>query len=456
MSNIPQNFPITLFDSASSEKVSDTITRKRVAIFYKGENRNGAYISDEFAEKLIKTLPYAPIKGIYDADSEDFKDHGTQRTQGRVYGVVPENPNFAWENHEDEDGVEREYACADVYLFTALYKEAGDIAGKGQSMELYGPSIKGSWVTIDGKSLYKYTDACFLGLQVLGDNVIPCFEGASFFSLQEQQIYSLFTALLEKIESIGGKKVENENTLVFSLSDNQKQNAIFKALNPEKVRYYVFDTYDDYALVFDFETEKTYKVGYTKNEDDTVSVSAEMEEVYMEYVTKDEKKSLDSLRSRGTFSAIVSILEANETKINELSADIETKTGELSTLTTDKENLTATIEGLNTQIEQFNATISEKDEQIAALQTFKDSAMRAEKEAVIAKYSKKLSAETLAAFTDKIDSYTLIDLRKDLALTLVESNEGLFTLENGDSTPGYVPTEEDASGLTAILAKYKN
>ena len=61
MSNIPQNFPITLFDSASSEKVSDTITRKRVAIFYKGENRNGAYISDEFAEKLIKTLPYAPI-----------------------------------------------------------------------------------------------------------------------------------------------------------------------------------------------------------------------------------------------------------------------------------------------------------------------------------------------------------------------------------------------------------
>ena len=42
-------------------------------------------------------------------------------------------------------------------------------------------------------------------------------------------------SLLEKIESIGGKKVENENTLVFSLSDNQKQNAIFKALNPEKV-----------------------------------------------------------------------------------------------------------------------------------------------------------------------------------------------------------------------------
>lgn len=86
--------------------------------------------------------------------------------------------------------------------------------------------------------------------------------------------------------------MENENTLVFSLSDNQKQNAIFKALNPEKVRYYVFDTYDDYALVFDFETEKTYKVGYTKNEDDTVSVSAEMEEVYMEYVTKDEKNLL--------------------------------------------------------------------------------------------------------------------------------------------------------------------
>lgn len=43
---------------------------------------------------------------------------------------MPENPNFAWEKHLDEDGIEREYACVDVLLFTALYKEANDIINK--------------------------------------------------------------------------------------------------------------------------------------------------------------------------------------------------------------------------------------------------------------------------------------------------------------------------------------
>jgi hypothetical protein len=44
---------------------------------------------------------------------------------------VPECNNFAWEQHLDEDGIERTYACTDVLLFTALYPEASDIVGKG-------------------------------------------------------------------------------------------------------------------------------------------------------------------------------------------------------------------------------------------------------------------------------------------------------------------------------------
>ena len=218
--NIPVSFPISVFEN-SGEKISDTLTKKRVRIFYRGENRNGSYISDEFAEQLLKTLPYAPVKGIYNED--DFEGHGKERTEGRIYGVVPENPNTTWEKHLDEDGVEREYACADVYLFTALYEEANEIDGKGQSMELYGPSIKGEWIRIGGKELYRYTDACFLGLQVLGDNATPCFQGSAFFSLEGQQLYSLFTALLEKIDKLtqGGEN-QMENTWTFALSDNQK------------------------------------------------------------------------------------------------------------------------------------------------------------------------------------------------------------------------------------------
>jgi hypothetical protein len=65
----------------------------RCRIFYKYENRNGTYISDEFAEKLLATLPYAPIKGIYNSSDGDYTDHGNERDEGRIYGIVPENPN---------------------------------------------------------------------------------------------------------------------------------------------------------------------------------------------------------------------------------------------------------------------------------------------------------------------------------------------------------------------------
>ena len=459
MNNIPLSFPITVFEN-TGEKVSDTITKKRCAIFYKGKNRNGSYISEEFAEDLIKTLPYAPVKGIYNKDAEDYTDHGTKRSEGRIYGVVPEKFNFAWEKRIDEDGVEREYACADVYLFTALYKEAEEIAGKGQSMELYGPSIQGSWIDVEGQSFYKYSKASFLGLQVLGDNAIPCFEGASFFSLQDQQIYTMLTTLLEKIDqlSIGGNiQMDNQQTLTFALSDNQKQNAIFKALNPEVVRYYVLDTYEDYALVFDFETEKYLKVSYTKDENDNITVGEEFIEVVAEYVTAEEKAALDQLRSKtesGTYEAVNTEYDNHIQKISDLEVEVGNKTEELSTLNTEKENLQNSVTELNTTIESLNGKVAEYTTKVEELQSFKDAIDKAEKEAIIEKFSAKLSSEIIEGFTAKIDSYTIQDLKKDLALALVENNDSIFTTETGAGT-GYVPQEEHTTGLEALLSKYK-
>ena len=93
--NIITNFPITVY--GKMEKFSDTISRGRCRVFYKGRNRNGTYITDEFAEKLIASAPYTPVKGIYDGDNEDYTDHGAKRSEGRIYGIVPADPHFAWE-----------------------------------------------------------------------------------------------------------------------------------------------------------------------------------------------------------------------------------------------------------------------------------------------------------------------------------------------------------------------
>jgi len=174
-------FPVTVYGSL--EKYNDVLSKARCRIFYKYENRNGTYITDEFAEQLLKTLPYAPVKGIYSTQDEDYTDHGAERNEGRIYGIVPENPNVNWEAHLDEDGIERMYACTDVLIFTALYEEAKDIVGKSQSMELYQPSLKYHEAIVKGRRFIVFDAGCFLGLQVLGDNVEPCFEGASFYTL---------------------------------------------------------------------------------------------------------------------------------------------------------------------------------------------------------------------------------------------------------------------------------
>jgi hypothetical protein len=59
-------------------------------------------------------------------------------------------------------------------------------------MELYAPSLKYHEAIIHNHRYIVFDEGCFLGLQVLGDKVEPCFEGASFYTLQnsiEQAIY---------------------------------------------------------------------------------------------------------------------------------------------------------------------------------------------------------------------------------------------------------------------------
>ena len=56
-------------------QVSPEISKARLRIFYKGFNRNQGYITDEFAEKLLSSLPYTPVVGIFNDLVKDFGGH---------------------------------------------------------------------------------------------------------------------------------------------------------------------------------------------------------------------------------------------------------------------------------------------------------------------------------------------------------------------------------------------
>ena len=454
MGDIIKEFPVTIYGNL--KELNPVLSKARCRIFYKYENRNGTYITDEFAQKLISSLPYTPVKGIYDNFDEDYTDHGLKRDLGRIYGIVPENPNFSWEKHLDEDEIEREYACCDVYIFTALYEEASQIDGKSQSMELYQPSIKGDWAIINGKKLFKFEDGCFLGLQILGDDVEPCFEGAAFFTF-----YNDLKNAIKKLEkysldsNIKGGKSEMTK-LNFKLSDSQKHDAIWVLLNDKyteesnwEITYTILDIYDDYALVYSYEAGSYERVYYTKNDEtDSIELGAR-KKCYVIDVTEEEKTALDALRAfnGGTYEKIDENIQEIDTikqQNSEFSTKIEELNNTVSTLTTERD----------TSVENYNnaqAQISTLTNELETLKDYKNSVETQEKEQVIASYSELLNNEILDSYKSKISEYSsATELDKELAYELKKTNLEVFT-----KTPQYLPKDTPNTGIEAILAKYK-
>lgn len=443
-------FPVSVYGKL--EKYNDVLSKGRCRIFYKYGNRNGTYITDEFSEKLLSTIAYAPVKGIYEYD--DFTDHGARRSEGRIYGIVPENPHLQWEEHEDEDGVVRTYACVDVLIFTALYKEASDIIGKAQSMELYEPSLQYHREIIHGQQYIVFDEGCFLGLQVLGKDVEPCFEGAAFFQLQEN-----IEEVVKKIQEIemtyskGGQKEMPQ--MNFKLSDSQKFDALWSLLNPNYTKegnwtidYAICDVYDEYALAYSYENAQYERIYYTKN-DETDSVAlGEKVRVYVVDVTEKEKTTLDTLRdlNGGTYELVNENLEhaqENAEKISGFELKVTELENNITTLNTEKSAIQSSYELEHQKVESLTA-------ENEGLKQYKLSIEAEQKNAVFTEYKDKLSEEILDTYREKAAEYSVADLDKELAYELKKTNFSFY--EKKDN--GYLRKDVQKNGIDEILARY--
>lgn len=448
------------------EKYNEVLSKARCRIFYKYGNRNGSYITDEFAEKLIDSLPYTPIKGIFDNFNDDYKDHGRNKVEGRIYGIVPSTPNVSWEEHVDEDNIKREYLCTDVLLFTGIYKEAYEIIGKPQSMEIYEPSIKGNWMTIDGQKYFVFTDGCFQGLQVLGEDVEPCFEGASFFNLCEntKQLLEMIQNYEKNHEVLKNDNRGGKNKMdKFKLSDEVKYNLIFDQLNPNyyedyEIRYMITDVFDDYAVAFNFEEKSYERIYYTKNEDDTVTLGDRVK-CFIVDVTETEKQALQTIQALngGTYecldekvglkSEFKAQLEESENKITVFEQKIEEYDEKISTLEKEKEESNSLYSAAEGKIEELTNQINELTE-------FKTNAELSEKEQIIDKYTTKLNEETLNEYREKIGDFTAHQLSMELAYAYVNATPSIFTKT---AEPVIIPTGSNhKSSIEQLLDRYEN
>lgn len=476
---------VTLYGNV--ETLTPTLSKCRVRIFYKGLNRNRTFISDDFAQQLIDSLPYAPVKGIFNKDAVDYEDHGENNTDGRIYGVISADPNFAWETHLDEDDVEREYACADVILYTALYPEANLISGKSQSMEIHRAGLTGEWKIWDGdkQPYYQFHKGHLLGLQVLGDEVEPCFEGSAFFSLYKdaKELYDYVKKSNEKEES---RKMDKN---LFRLSDSAKCDLLWNALNadPESCTM-ICEIYDDYALAFDCVNRKYLRAYYTKdNATDSVTINS-TEDCFIVDVNTAEMAAIEALKAIGTYSEIQSKIESSDAEIARINSEHDTFCAELQNQIAslqaeleefkkdekkdddesddkkeeedasdddkkdddaddkkkDKNSLekSGETEGPSAEdlINSYKTQLEEKDAEIARLsqlnsdiinekselESFKAAVDTEKKTAILEEFSAHLTETQINDFTAKMADFSVEDFEKEVCVTAYKSDRGSF------------------------------
>lgn len=457
-------------------QVSPEISKTRLRIFYKGFNRNQGYITDEFAEKLLSSLPYTPVVGIFNDLVKDFGGHNQDRNVAKIYGVVPQDPHFAWEDHLDSDGVMRTYACTDVYLFTGRYDAAKLIPGKQQSMELDTKTIRGDWQVINeyGQEGFVYTDAQFIGLSVLGDDKTPCFEGSAFYELVSQ-----FNDFMAAKTSNGGNDMALEITKPVAGSD-QVESEIDAAASATPA-----ESSDPSTEQTEDTTDSTpSNESAAETADETPDGDSATDDKKDEEPTddkKDEEKPADSTSDE----------EPEDKKEEEKPADSESnpdedkkeedkptdsacedKKADAEAQEEDKkeEDKPADSELIPSNFENLNNKILELNQQLATYEAeankFKDlyTALKADYDVLVAEKNKELAAQKDAKlqeytsyisdavkqdFESRLDSYSTVDdLEKDL---LFAAKPSLFAKHDD-----FAPTstyEADEDEITALIKK---
>lgn len=453
---IPTSFAVSIYGKIEPYQLNPMLSKARVRTFYKYMNRNGGFFSDEMAQKIVNYAAGTPVVGHFDTEKIDFTSH-MRASESKAYGFIPpNNPNFAWEMHADLDGVVREYACFDVLLWTGRYGEAKLIPGKPQSMELNRDTIQGEWKTFDsGVEAFEYTHCDLIGLCVLGDEVEPCFEGAAFYT-HNNQFTDYLNAMKEEIvknfslqltnNTKGGKK---KMPMKFDLPHESNFENLFNLMNPRfneenefTVDFMVHSVGENELYAYSCKDGKNYLVSFSTNEEGVVSLGEPQELSAVFGLAPEAAEVFTQLVGEGTIQDVKNKLDEYEVKIEEMRKEMEVKEGLVAEYTAADypeklKAMSAEVEVLKTQLSQYEA------ERVATLNDQKDE--------LIDSYASLLDAEEIANYKSNKVNYTLEELEGKLAVLFARKYrkpEGVFL--PGDKL------QENSNPVVSLLKSYKN
>lgn len=428
------------FINLAPDAINPGISKCEIKVMYLGKNRNGSFIDKNTAIQMANSLPCTPIVAAYNENKEDFGDHGEvlHIEDGEIkfscktvpYGFVAPDADVWFQKFDDTnefgETTTREYLMTTGYLWTGQYPELDKCIneGQGQSMEI--DDVDGHW-TKDSNDIefFIINDAIFTKLCILGDDVEPCFEGASVTSPEVSEHFSY--------------NKEFSHTLFAMM--NELKSALTKGgsmpkENVESVEVEPTATVEEEAPVVEEFAEDV------ETNEDVESSEDSAEETFAEEGKKKEDDSDDSDD------------ESDDSDDSDDDDEYKKKPGKKCELENQVSELSEQLKELT---DKFTALEAEAEE----LRKFKAERIDADKDAMIAKYH-MLSDEDKAEIIADKDKFTLSEIESKLALLYVQKNVNFDEEEEIDSTPLTTfslddeTVAEDADPILSALREAQN
>lgn len=460
-----QSVPVNTIDSVefidlAESDISPLVSQCTIKVMYLGKNRNGSYIDKSAALQMAKTLRTCPIVGAWRKDIEDFGDHGHVITieDGEIkfacktvpYGFVAPDARVWFQKFNDIDDfgneTEREYMMTTGYLWTGQFPEAQKVIdeGQNQSMELDEEHLDGHWAN-DAKSgmdFFIINDAVFSKLCILGDDVEPCFEGASVlggvdnnYTEDTEFTHTLYTMIKQLQDIIGtteGGKNMPEKPEELEQTEVVTEFVAGSGKDEEKKDETQTETKDSDAKKEETPSEKEAEP----------AADEEKKEPKKEHTLEESGQEAEEEKPETEHALEEPAAEVEPVVEHSAAEDVEPEPAKVNfALEEENKELRAELEALR----QFKLDIENK-----------------EKDALIAKYH-MLSDEDKADIVAHKEEYTLEQIDEKLALVYVRKNVDFSTVdghqeeeEKMDSILSFsLDDSEDAEVVSDIQAAFR-
>ena len=476
-------------------EINPLMSSCEIKVLYLGENRNHSYITKDVATEMAKTLRGAPIVGYYREDKEDFRDHGEKVTfddegvkfecMTKPYGFVAPDAKVWFQKFEEQDEfgnqLTREYLMTTGYLWTGQYEEAKlavEGEGRPQSMELDPETLDGHWSTNNktGMDFFIINDAIFSKLCILGEDVEPCFEGASVtapevsknFSLDDDFRKTLYTMMQDlKFALEGGKNMDMEQNLVAE--ETVEEVAVEETVTEEVVAEaeVVEETVEtetpaeEYVIADSLVREETpvtepetEEVEETVVEEET-EADVEVEEVAEEAIVEEEILTNDDNSEQSILTETQDSIEDTQSsqenfaksddeedkKDEEESKEEEETDSEDEKDDEDEEDKKKKDYSLiEAELDNLKAAYSDLESKYQALVEFKETVDNEKKDALIASFY-MLSDEDKAEVVENKAKYSLEDIEAKLSVICVRKKVN-FDLDDTSKNDNIVEEKE--------------